>query len=70
MQGGGPQRTRAENTDPREVFERHVEATKLVVPPVDLVVWPENVVDVEGPVGTKKEGGRAVGSWRPASTPP
>ncbi len=56
VQGGGPQRTRAETTDPREVFERHLEATKLVVPPVDLVVWPENVVDVEGPVGTRKEG--------------
>ena len=56
VQGGGPQRTRAENTDPREVFDRHLEASKLVVAPVDLVVWPENVVDVEGPVGTKKEG--------------
>jgi apolipoprotein N-acyltransferase len=56
VQGGGPQRTRAQNTDPRQVFLRHVEATKLVVPPVDLVVWPENVVDVEGPIGTNREG--------------
>ena len=56
VQGGGTQGTRAEDTDPREVFLRHVEATKLVVPPVDLVLWPENVVDVEGPVGESKEG--------------
>jgi apolipoprotein N-acyltransferase len=56
VQGGGRQGTRAEDTDPREVFLRHVEATSLVVPPVDLVVWPENVVDVEGPVGTTREG--------------
>jgi apolipoprotein N-acyltransferase len=56
VQGGGPQRTRAETTDPREVFQRHLDASALVVPPVDLVVWPENVVDVEGPIGTTKEG--------------
>jgi apolipoprotein N-acyltransferase len=56
VQGGGEQGTRAEDTDPRDVFERHLEASELVVPPVDLVLWPENVVDVEGPVATKKEG--------------
>ena len=32
-----------------EVFERHVEATDLVEPPVDLVVWPEDVIDTDGP---------------------
>jgi apolipoprotein N-acyltransferase len=47
VQGGGPQGTRAWNTDEREVFERHLEASGLVEPPVDLVVWPEDVVDVE-----------------------
>ena len=47
VQGGGPQGTRAWNTDEREVFERHLEASELVEPPVDLVVWPEDVVDVE-----------------------
>jgi apolipoprotein N-acyltransferase len=56
VQGGGRQGTRAADTDPREVFERHLEATAKVVPPVDLVLWPENVVDVEAPVGTTKEG--------------
>ncbi len=55
IQGGGRQNTRASDTDPREVFLRHVEATRKVVPPVDLVVWPENVVDVEGPLQDHKE---------------
>jgi apolipoprotein N-acyltransferase len=49
VQGGGEQRTRAATTDSRKVFERHVQATRdLVSTPVDLIVWPENVVAVEG----------------------
>jgi apolipoprotein N-acyltransferase len=47
VQGGGPQGTRAIDTDPREVFERHLAATRSLQPQVDLVVWPENVVDVD-----------------------
>jgi apolipoprotein N-acyltransferase len=47
VQGGGPQGTRAWNTDERKVFERHLEASELIEPPVDLVVWPEDVVDVD-----------------------
>ena len=30
------------------MFERHVDATELVEPPVDLVVWPEDVIDTDG----------------------
>jgi apolipoprotein N-acyltransferase len=56
VQGGGPQRTRAADTDEREVFERHLEASEDVEPPVDLVVWPENVVNVEGPISEHREG--------------
>ena len=48
VQGGGPQRTRAVDTEPGVVFERHLEASQLVQQPVDLVVWPEDVVDVHG----------------------
>ena len=55
VQGGGPQQTRATETDPRDVFDRHIEATALVTTPVDLVVWPENVVAVEGPISTNRE---------------
>ena len=46
---------RAADTDPREVFERHLEASKLVTQPVDLVLWPENVVAVEGRLSDNKE---------------
>jgi apolipoprotein N-acyltransferase len=56
VQGGGPQRTRAADTDEREVFERHLEASEDVDTPVDLVLWPENVINVEGPVTEHREG--------------
>lgn len=56
VQGGGPQRTHAADTDEREVFERHLVASDLVEGPVDLVVWPENVINVEGPVEDQREG--------------
>jgi len=50
VQGGGPQGTRAINSDPRQVVERHLRASRLIKPdaenPIDLVVWPENVIDV------------------------
>lgn len=55
VQGGGPQGTRASETNPRDVFLRHLEATNLVTTPVDLVVWPENVVAVEGPITANRE---------------
>lgn len=55
VQGGGPQGTRAWNTDSRVVFERHLEASELIESPVDLVVWPEDVVDVAD-IETAEEG--------------
>jgi len=55
VQGGGPQGTRANETDPRDVFDRHVEATSLVTKPVDLVVWPENVVALDSLLATARE---------------
>jgi apolipoprotein N-acyltransferase len=48
VQGGGPQRTRAADTDEADVFQRHLDASELVETPVDFVLWPENVVNVEG----------------------
>ena len=50
VQGGGPQGTRMADTDEREVFDRHMAASELVETPVDVVLWPENVVNVEGPI--------------------
>ena len=45
VQGGGPQRTRASSDQQPVVLGRHVEASRLVEGPVDLIVWPENVVN-------------------------
>jgi len=48
VQGGGEQGTRAVYSDPREVFDRHIAATRLLQPDQkrDMVIWPENVVNV------------------------
>ncbi|MCE2531681.1 MAG: apolipoprotein N-acyltransferase [Acidimicrobiia bacterium] len=48
VQGGGPQRTRAVGTDFSVVMQRHLDATNTIAEPVDLIVWPENVVNVDG----------------------
>ncbi|HJR26224.1 MAG TPA: apolipoprotein N-acyltransferase, partial [Acidimicrobiales bacterium] len=48
-QGGGEQGTRKEDTGVELPFQRHVQANDLVEPPVDLVVWPEDVIDTSGP---------------------
>ncbi|MDH4167956.1 MAG: apolipoprotein N-acyltransferase [Acidimicrobiia bacterium] len=47
VQGGGEQRTRASAEGARLVFERHVAASAAVNDGVDLVLWPENVVNPE-----------------------
>ncbi len=46
VQGGGPQGTHAINTDMDEVFDRHLRESRRVTPPVDLVIWPEDVIDL------------------------
>ncbi len=56
VQGGGPRGVRAVDSDPAPVFRRHVDATAGVRPPVDLVLWPEDVVDVGAEVATTPEG--------------
>ncbi len=48
VQGGGPQHTRAEDTDNWVVFQREVKATEMIKGPVDLVLWPEDVVGLTG----------------------
>lgn len=47
VQGGGKQGTRKTDASVIDVFERHVDATELVRRPVDLVVWPEDVIDTD-----------------------
>jgi len=48
VQGGGPQGTLAINTNPRDVVERHLAATRTISNTnLDMVIWPENVIDVD-----------------------
>ena len=49
VQGGGPQGTHAVDSDPHEVFDRHLAATRQIAvgSDVDLVLWPENVIAVD-----------------------
>jgi apolipoprotein N-acyltransferase len=54
VQGGGVRGLRAVFADPRVPFRAQVEAS-AGVGPVDLVVWPEDVVDVEGPLAGSPE---------------
>ena len=52
VQGGGPQNTRADVCENRNVFERHMAASAQISDePVDLILWPEDVVHVS-PDGT------------------
>lgn len=50
VQGGGEQGTHAVYSNSREVFLKHLNATKQITPNEkrDLVVWPENVVNKTG----------------------
>jgi apolipoprotein N-acyltransferase len=47
VQGGGPQGTRNMGTDYSVVFGRHYDASQQIEDPVDLIVWPENVINVD-----------------------
>ncbi|MFN2503299.1 MAG: apolipoprotein N-acyltransferase [Acidimicrobiales bacterium] len=48
VQGGGPRGLRAAGRDSRPVFDAHVTASRRVSPGTDVVIWPEDVVDIEG----------------------
>lgn len=69
VQGGGPQGTRKSSTSVIEVFERHLAATEGVRPPVDLVVWPEDVVDTDGPLTQDPWGQELAGLARALGAP-
>ena len=58
VQGGGPQGTLAVNTNFRDVIERHLVATRSITPSdkVDVVIWPENVIDVAKFTGSREHG--------------
>jgi apolipoprotein N-acyltransferase len=56
VQGGGPRGFRAVDTDPADVLDAHLAASERVRPGLDLVLWPEDVVDVPEPVLDTEEG--------------
>ncbi len=57
VQGGGPRGTRALETSEREVLDRHLAASRTIPPgSVDVVLWPENAVSLEGPTAASPEG--------------
>ncbi len=47
VQGGGQRGLSSVDVDPAVVFGRQVAATGTVTPPVDVVLWPEDVVHVD-----------------------
>jgi apolipoprotein N-acyltransferase len=55
VQGGGPQAVLAIDSNPRDVVDRHLLATDTLSPSddVDVVVWPENVIDVRTFAGSE-----------------
>jgi apolipoprotein N-acyltransferase len=56
VQGGGRRGFRGVESDPQAVLDATLVASRDVRPPVDLVLWPEDVVDVDGPVDDTPEG--------------
>ena len=55
VQGGGPQGTRAATTEEGIVLERHLAASQGLRSDLDLILWPEDVVDVVTLVGSEAE---------------
>jgi apolipoprotein N-acyltransferase len=55
VQGGGPRGLRSVDRDPTVVFGAQVDATARVRLPVDLIVWPENVINLAGPLDGSPE---------------
>ncbi len=55
IQGGGKQEIRASNADVAAVFQRHLDQANTVTGHVDLMVWPENVVNVTAFTGSFAE---------------
>ncbi len=55
VQGGGARGLHAGQVDPQVVFQRQADATAALRPPIDLAVWPEDVVKVEQPIGQTPE---------------
>lgn len=69
VQGGGPRGFRGVDTDPEVVFGAQVTASKRLQPPLDLVLWPEDVIDVDRPVAITSESARVAAVAREVAAP-
>ena len=56
VQGGGRRGFRGIESDPQAVLDATLEASRDVRPPVSLILWPEDVVDVDTAIGDSPEG--------------
>jgi apolipoprotein N-acyltransferase len=61
VQGGGRRGFRAIASNAQDVFDRQLRASEKIRPPVDLVLWPEDVIDVDVPVAQTNQAA-AVGA--------
>lgn len=50
VQGGGRRGFRAVESDPEVAFQAQLAASQRLTPPLELVLWPEDVIDVDGSV--------------------
>ncbi len=64
VQGGGPRGTRAINTDPQVVFDRHLAASAALRDPLRLVVWPEGVLQSHTDFATTADAADVAGLAR------
>ncbi|MHB1912750.1 MAG: hypothetical protein ACYCTI_11950, partial [Acidimicrobiales bacterium] len=66
VQGGGPRGLRAIDRNPILAFNAQVAATAEIRKPVSLIVWPENVLELDGPLDGSPQDAtmRAIASSR------
>ena len=69
VQGGGPRGFRGVDADPEVVFGAHEVASDRLRLPLDLVLWPEDVIDVDRPIATTAEAERVGAVARRVGAP-
>ncbi len=60
VQGGGPLGTRAINTDPAVVFNRQLSESAGLKRPLNLVVWPEGMLQADTPFQYSAQAGQVA----------
>jgi apolipoprotein N-acyltransferase len=68
VQGGGRRGFRAIYTDPNTVLDAHLAVSRRIHRPVDLVLWPENAIDVDVLDGSQEEADLAAIAERTGAT--